>query len=72
MSRAEPTHAALRSATGVGALNRYWSNWDNNCINGDQPVSVKRFLQAIGVDGSRGLRQLQSNVINVNFVASRM
>lgn len=53
-------------------VEQYWSNWDNNCINGDQPVSVKRFLQAIGVDGSTGLRQLGSNVVNVDFVASRM
>jgi hypothetical protein len=50
----------------------YWSNWDNNCINGNQPVSIRKFLQAIGVDGSRGLRQLQSNVINVDYVASKM
>jgi hypothetical protein len=53
-------------------VERYWSNWDNNCINGDQPVSVKKFLQAIGVNGSTGLLQLHSNVINIDFVASRM
>jgi hypothetical protein len=53
-------------------VEQYWSNWDNKCINGDQPVSVKRFLQAIGVNGSTGLRQLGSNVVNVNFVAFRM
>jgi len=53
-------------------VEQYWSNWDNNCINGDWPVSVKRFLQAIGLNGSGGLRQLGSNVINIDFVASRM
>jgi hypothetical protein len=53
-------------------VEQYWSNWDNQCINGDQPVSLRQFLQAIGVDGSTGLRQLQSNVINVDFVASKM
>lgn len=54
------------------SVEQYWSNWDNNCINGDQPVSVRKFLNVIVVDGSGGLRQLQSNVINVDFVASRM
>jgi hypothetical protein len=51
----------------------YWSNWDNACINGDQPVSVRKFLQAIGVDGSLGLRQIAAvalwKKINVDVVA---
>jgi|SRR5689334_7291743 hypothetical protein len=53
-------------------VEQYWSNWDNNCINADQPVSLRKFLNAIAVDGSGGLRQLQSSIINVDFVASRM
>ena len=53
-------------------VQRYWSNWDNNCIKGDQQVSVRKFLNAIGVDGSGGLRQLHSDVINVDLVASKM
>jgi len=57
---------------GWHGVEQYWSNWDNTCIRGDQPVSVKRFLREIGVDGSTGLRQLQSGVINVDFVASKM
>jgi hypothetical protein len=47
----------------------YWSNWDMNCIRGDQPVSIKKFLETIGVNGSKGLRQLRTNRINVDYVA---
>jgi hypothetical protein len=70
-SGAKPVRYQGPSGT-IWQVEKYWSNWDNKCINGDQPVSVKRFLQAIGIDGSRGLRQLGSSVVNVNFVAFRM
>jgi len=50
----------------------YYSNWDNSCIRGDQPISLRRFLKAIDIDGTTGLRQLQSDVINVDFIASKM
>lgn len=47
----------------------YWSNWDKNCIRGDKPVSIKKFLETIGVNGSKGLRQLRTRRINVDYVA---
>lgn len=53
-------------------VERSYSNWDNSCIKGDQPVSLRRFLKAIGVDSAAGLRQLGSDIINVDFIASRM
>ena len=52
------------------SIEYYWSNWDNKCIQGDAPVSLKQFLHAIGVNGSIGLRrQLNTNRINVDYVA---
>jgi hypothetical protein len=50
----------------------YWSNWELDCINGNQPLSIRKFLQAIGVDGAGGLLALHSAVINIDFVASKM
>jgi hypothetical protein len=32
-------------------VEQYWSEWDRACINGDRPVSVRRFLAALGVPG---------------------
>jgi hypothetical protein len=49
----------------------YWSNWDMNCVEGSKPVSVRRFLSAIGVNGASGLRQLNTSQISIDFVASR-
>lgn len=46
-----------------------WSNWDNSCIAPFVPISIKKFLQTIGIDGSHGLRQLNADTINVDFVA---
>jgi hypothetical protein len=54
-------------------VEQYWSNWDNNCIHGDQPVSLRRFLGAIGFDiKNKGLLSLNTPVINLEYIASRM
>ena len=54
-------------------IQQYWSNWDNNCINGDAPVSLRKFLKAIGFDFMHnGLRTLNTPTINLNFIASTM
>jgi len=53
-------------------VEHYWSNWETNCIKGEQPVNLKKFLNAIGFDGTSGLRALGTARINVDFVASKM
>jgi hypothetical protein len=50
----------------------YWSNWDKGCIHGDKPVSLRRFLRAIGFDLSQGLKSLKTPTINGGFIASKM
>jgi hypothetical protein len=50
-------------------MEQYWSNWDSNCIHGDQPISMKKYLGLIGVDGRQGLRQLKLSTINRNSLA---
>jgi hypothetical protein len=50
----------------------YWSNWDNSCINGDQPVNLRDFLKAINFDVSQGLSALNAPVINLQFMATRL
>jgi hypothetical protein len=50
----------------------YWSNWHNSCIQGNSPVSIKKFLNVIDIDGSRGLRQLNTNKINIDFIADKI
>ncbi len=43
---------------------------DIHCIDGFAPISIKKFLQTIGVDGSQGLGQaLHTDKLNVDFVA---
>jgi hypothetical protein len=54
------------------ALQQYWSEWDKSCINGDAPVSLKKFLNAIGFNFTRGLASLGSKTINIDYVASAM
>jgi hypothetical protein len=54
------------------AIQQYWSDWDNACINGDSPVSVRKFLAAIGFDFAQGLRTLGAASINVDYVAQTM
>jgi hypothetical protein len=61
------------------SIEQYWSNWDAACINGDQPVSVRKFLAAIGYSGSNGLRGLPglsgspyNDKLNLDYIADRM
>jgi hypothetical protein len=54
-------------------VEQYWSGWDNSCINGNAPVSIKKFLNAISFDYHHlGLRSLGTSDINLQYVASRM
>ncbi len=52
-------------------VQQYWSNWDRKCINGDQPVSLRSFLNSIKFDFSLGLTTLGPSTINIEFIASR-
>jgi hypothetical protein len=45
---------------------------DRACIQGDNPVSLKKFIQAVGFDKTKGLRALGTSTINVDFIASKM
>jgi hypothetical protein len=36
----------------------YWSNWDNKCIRGDQPLSLRRLLAILVVQFQRTFRAL--------------
>lgn len=61
------------------SIEQYWSNWDAACINGDQPVSVRKFLAATGYNGANGLRGLPGlsgspydNKLNLDYIADRM
>jgi hypothetical protein len=50
-------------------VEQYWSNWDSSCIQGDQPVSLRKYLRSIGFDASHGLRSLHTPVINLEYMA---
>ncbi|MER6011082.1 hypothetical protein [Streptomyces bluensis] len=50
---------------------QYYSNWDRGCVHGDQPVSLRKFLQAVNVDPRRGLRSLNAPIVNIEYIASR-
>jgi len=55
------------------AVQKYLSEWDAGCINGDAPVSLRRFLTAINFDFQHnGLRSLGAPTINVQFIALTM
>jgi hypothetical protein len=55
------------------SVQQYLSVWGKGCRNGDDPVSVKEFLNAIGFDfGKLGLRSLAAGVINVQYIARAM
>jgi hypothetical protein len=49
----------------------YWSDWATppGCQPGDTPVSIRAFLNSIGFDT---LRALNTNVINIPFIATTM
>jgi hypothetical protein len=54
-------------------IEQYFSVWDNTCINGDRPISLKKFLAAINFDfHNNGLRQLNTDVINIGYIATTM
>jgi hypothetical protein len=53
-------------------IEKYWSEWDNTCIRGDQAVSMRAFLSAIGFDTTKPLSQLGAPVINLSFMASKL
>jgi len=50
-------------------VEQYWSEWDHNCVNGEDPISVRRFLQAVQSPGD--LRALHTPVLNIEYIASR-
>lgn len=51
----------------------YWSECDNHCIHGDKPVSLRRFLTAIGFDSQHnGLESLGASTINTDYIALQM
>ena len=50
-------------------VQQYWSEWDRACINGENPISLRRFLQAVQSPGD--LRALHTPVINIEYIASR-
>jgi hypothetical protein len=51
-------------------IQKYWSEWGNRCINGDNPVSLKQFLKAIGFDFQHnGLKSLGTSTLNLDYIA---
>lgn len=58
--------------SGDWKVQQYFSQWDNSCIHGDAPVSLRKFLGAISFDINQGLRSLGTSVINTQFIASKM
>lgn len=49
-------------------VEQYWSQWDRACVNGENPVSVKKFLRAANLP--RSLRALRTPKVNIEFIAS--
>jgi hypothetical protein len=49
-------------------VEQYWSVWRRSCIQGDRPVSLRRFLATLGQ--LRNLRLLGTPVVNIEFIAS--
>jgi hypothetical protein len=56
----------------IWSVEQYWSNWENSCIHGNKPVSLKAFLRAINFDFTKGLKSLGTPTINLQFIASQM
>jgi hypothetical protein len=55
-------------------VEQYWSQWDKACVNGEDPVSVRRFLGALknnGVDVHGNLRGLGTSNVDIEYIASR-
>jgi hypothetical protein len=54
-------------------VQQYTSVWDGNiCIRGNNPVSVARFLKAIGEPKNKGLLSLGTPTINIDYIALKM
>jgi hypothetical protein len=53
-------------------VQQYWSNWDNACVRGDRPVSLRAFLNAIHFDHSLPLSKLGTPVISLSYMASKL
>ena len=54
-------------------IQRYWSGWDSACVQGANPVSVRKFLDAIGFDyHTKGLSALGASRLNIPYIASRV
>lgn len=51
-------------------VEQYWSQWDPGCINGEDPVSLTKFLRARSITGG-SLSSLHAKTINVEFIASQ-
>jgi hypothetical protein len=51
-------------------VQQYYSVWDGDtCINGDNPVSLRKFLTVIGFDlKNKGLRSLGAGTIDVDYI----
>jgi hypothetical protein len=55
------------------SVQQYWSAWDLSCQSGDSPVSVKKFLKAVGFDyKNKSLRTFGMASINLNSIALKM
>ncbi|HEX6798056.1 MAG TPA: hypothetical protein VF116_10130 [Ktedonobacterales bacterium] len=59
-------------------VEQYHSDWDTSpanpcgCVNGDDPVSLRKFLSAVGFDSAQGLRALGMPDIGVDSIAVYM
>ena len=58
------------------SIEQYWSNWDATCVNGDNPVSLRKFLRSISYNASSGLRGLPllhdyAGKIGLDYIADR-
>jgi len=51
---------------------QYFSQWDNGPINGENPVSVRQFLAAIGANPAAGLDTLKISPFDINAIADYM
>lgn len=55
-------------------VERYWSNWDHGCIQGDNPVRLSKFLKAAAPHGAvpPGVRWLGMSKIGLDTIAARV
>jgi hypothetical protein len=51
-------------------VEQYWSQDDTKCVNGDEPISLRRFLKRRGIAGG-SLVALRAPIIDVEFVAAQ-